>query len=160
MGTCVSVFIYLVNKPCFRRMVHGIIFTWLNYIYTEFTDRIGVWHFSYFPCWWLVRVHLAGVLFLFVRLSEEPKHKLKNKISKNFRKTKTYFWKFPEMSTSKCCREVSFGHFWVRFLGIGKETCQEAHCAIKWKILKTKFQKNWGKNLFLKISRNVNFKML
>ncbi len=41
--------------------------------------------------------------------------------------------KFPGMSTSKYCGEVSFGYFWVRFLGIDRETCQEAHCAVKWK---------------------------
>ncbi len=28
---------------------------------------------------------------------------------------------------------MSFGYFKVRFSGIGRETCQEAHCAIKWK---------------------------
>ncbi len=37
------------------------------------------------------------------------------------------------MSTLKCCRETSFGCFWVRFSGIDGGTCQEAHCVIKWK---------------------------
>ncbi len=41
------------------------------------------------------------------------------------------------MSTSKCCREVSFRYFWVRFSGIDGETCQEADCAIKWTFFPT-----------------------
>ncbi len=86
----------------------------------------------------------------------------RKKKSGKLRKTKTYnFWKFPGMSTSKCCREVNFEYFWVRFSGIEKETCQKANYVIKWKF-KKKFRENWKnqKLLFFKISRNVNFKML
>ncbi len=63
---------------------------------------------------------------LYVRLSEEFKHKLGKKFQENWEK-------FPHMSISKCCREVSFVYFWVQVLVIDRETCQESHCAIKWK---------------------------
>ncbi len=55
------------------------------------------------------------------------------KFRENGENRQLFFRKFPGMSTSKCCREVSFGCFWVRFSRIDGGTCQEARCAIKWK---------------------------
>ncbi len=42
-------------------------------------------------------------------------------------------------------REVSFWYFRVRLSGIDRETCQEAHCAIKWKFLKIKISRKLRK---------------
>ncbi len=60
---------------------------------------------------------------------------------------------FPGMLTSKSCREVSFGYFWMRFLGIDRETCQETHCARKRKFFFKKISRKLRKTkfLFLKI---------
>ncbi len=68
------------------------------------------------------------------------------------------------MSTSKCCRKVSFGYFWMRFLGIDRETCKEANCAINWKFFLNKISKKcekqkliFFKQNFKKIVKNKNF---
>ncbi len=72
-----------------------------------------------------------NILQINVRQSEEPRHKLEKKFMKIEENENFYFRKFPKMSASECCREVSFGYFCVRFSGIDRETCQKAHCAIK-----------------------------
>ncbi len=63
-------------------------------------------------------------------------HEVEIFLKQNFKKIEKnknfHFWKFSGMLTSKCCRKVNFGYFWVRFSGIDRETCQEDHCAIKW----------------------------
>ncbi len=42
------------------------------------------------------------------------------------------------MTTSKCCKKVSFEYFWVRFLGINRKSCKKSQCAIKWKFFSYK----------------------
>ncbi len=91
----------------------------------------------------------------FLRILKDPTEKIWKKLLKNFqniwgdlrnsgisrkknfekieKNENFHFWKFPGISTSKCCREVSLGYFLVRFSGIGRETCQEANCVMKWK---------------------------
>ncbi len=43
--------------------------------------------------------------------SEEPVRKSEKEIEKIEKNENFHFWKFPDMSTSKCCREASFGYF-------------------------------------------------
>ncbi len=75
---------------------------------------------------------------------KKPRHNSEKKILR-IMKNETFVWKFPRMSTSNCCREVSFTCFWMRFSVIDRETCQEAQCAIKRKFFENKISRKLGK---------------
>ncbi len=74
--------------------------------------------------WNLVTNFEKNRTFVNKRRCEAPRFKSEKNFEKIEKNKNFYFWKFLEMSTSKCCTEVTIGYFWMRFFGINRKTCQ------------------------------------